>query len=87
MEYNFATFLKRKGFTSKKYPNDIRVFEYEKEREDKEKVYFAITIHQNNLMTCGRSDKEGLYCIDEKQPQSNKSAVEFFDKFTLLYNA
>ena len=83
MPYNFRTFLKSKGFKSTKY-GEMTNYEFEKKDPkgaDGDKIYFAITIHGNGLMTSGRSDKKGLYNKDAELPETEAKAKTFLSDF------
>ena len=84
MNFKFEFYLKTRGFSMKKYPNNVRVFELEKDKSHEEKIYFALTIHENDTFTSARSDKEGLYCQEKEMINSKPEAKKFVDEFISL---
>lgn len=80
-KFDFEQFLTDEKFIKDHGVSNMGLYEFEKEEEEEETLYFAITIHQNNLMTSASSNREDLFNKDVELPKDKESAEKFLKEF------
>ena len=80
-KFDFEQFLIEKNFVQDPETTHTKLFQMEKDEDDKETLYFAININKENLMTAASSNRDHLFCLNFEIPKDQKYAEEFMNEF------